>query len=201
MCLMRLKTYNLLTWALLVKESNEVVHRIHFKVEMTIVVLHFQYWFPLFTKFFQTSVAPYWWLVAQLLIEPLSMAFVQSCGKESCSPLQALTPSEWACLFPVSPGHFGWVYLLHVWWWARQLIQTNEQVLTILRPPLPLLCGHWARQLMLEKGIFSRLLEDLKHTPQMTRASKECCPLTWHNSLCWAESARWKALICKKLPV
>ena len=56
----------------------------------------------------------------------------------------------------------------------------------------------WAGQLMLEKGIFSRLLEDLKHTAQMTLTSKECCPLTWHNSLCWAESARWKALICKK---
>ena len=52
----------------------------------------------------------------------------------------------------------------------------------------------WARQLMLEKGIFSRLLEDLKHTAQMTQTSKECCPLTWHNSLCRAVG-RWKVLI------
>ena len=37
----------------------------------------------------------------------------------------------------------------------------------------------WARQLMLEKGDFSRLLEDLKHTAQMTLTSKECCLLTW----------------------
>ena len=38
--------------------------------------------------------------MAQLLIEPLSMAFVQSCGKESCSPLQALTPSHLQVIEP-----------------------------------------------------------------------------------------------------
>ena len=79
---------------------------------------------------------------------------------------------------------------------ARQLIQTIWAGTHDPTPTLPLLCGQdsWC----LRKASSA---EDLKHTAQMTLTSKECCPLTWHNSLCWAESARWKALICKKLPV
>ena len=127
-------------------------------------MLHFQGWFPFFTKFSQKSFAPLWFM-AQLHIESLS---------------EVLVIYKWVSLpipyTPFCPTVGIQVYLQVS---ARQLIQTIWAGTHDPTPTLPLLCGQdsWC----LRKASLAGFLKTWSTQRKWLEYQKNAVP--WHDTI------------------